>query len=138
MSTDDVSDVFRNARVDTDKAHNFCNTVGELVVTDCSLSFGWSGSPGFWSVMSATGAHAQCNTTIHSAQLLDKFKRNAGSREGGRKLGRRETDTNTAGRKVRTHSGGGEFDPFFTAVYVDDNLQVRVQHSDDDTTRQPL
>ena len=35
---------------------------------------------------------------------------------------------------VRTHSGGGKLDPFFTAVYVDDYLQVRVQHSDDDTT----
>ena len=30
--------------------------------------------------------------------------------------------------------GGGEFDPLFKAVYVDDFLQVRVQHSDDDTT----
>ena len=38
------------------------------------------------------------------------------------------------GEKVRTHSGGGKFDPFFTAVYVDDYLQVRVQHSDHDTT----
>ena len=26
------------------------------------------------------------------------------------------------------------FDPFFKTVYVDDYLQVRVQHSDDDTT----
>ena len=34
--------------------------------------------------------------------------------------------------KVRTHSGGRKFDPFFTAVYVDDYLQVRVQ-----TTLQP-
>ena len=34
--------------------------------------------------------------------------------------------------KVRTHSGRGESDPFFTAVYVDDYLQIRVQHSDDD------
>ena len=36
--------------------------------------------------------------------------------------------------KVRTHRRGRKFDPFFTAVYVDDYLQVRVQHSDDDTT----
>ena len=35
---------------------------------------------------------------------------------------------------VRTHSGGEKFDPFFTAVYVDDYLQDRAQHSDDDTT----
>ena len=30
--------------------------------------------------------------------------------------------------------GGGEFDPFFTAVYADDYVQIRVHHSDDDTT----
>ena len=36
--------------------------------------------------------------------------------------------------KVRTHLGGGKFDPFLTSAYEDDYLQVRVQHSDDDTT----
>ena len=35
---------------------------------------------------------------------------------------------------VRTHSGGGKCSPFFTAVYVDGKLQIRAQHSDDDTT----
>ena len=49
-------------------------------------------------------------------------------------MARRKTNTDTAGGKVGTHSGGGKFDLFFTAVYVDDYLQVRVQHSDDDTT----
>ena len=74
MSKADASDAFRNVRVDPDKAHNFFFTVGELVVTDFRWTFGWSGSPGFWVVMSAAAAHAHCNTTIDSAQLLDEGK----------------------------------------------------------------
>ena len=74
MSKADVSDAFRNVRVDPDKAHKFCYTVGEQVVIDFRLTFGWSGSPGFWGVMSAAAAHAHCNTTIDSAQLLDEGK----------------------------------------------------------------
>ena len=47
MSKADASDAFRNVRVDPDEARNFCYTVGELVVIDFRLTFGWSGSPGF-------------------------------------------------------------------------------------------
>ena len=46
VSKTDVSDAFRNVRVDPDEANNFCYTVGELVVIDFRLTFGWSGSPG--------------------------------------------------------------------------------------------
>ena len=74
MKKADVSDVFLNVPVDPDKAHNFCFTVGELVVFDIRLTFGWSGSPGFWGVMSAAAAHAHCNITIDSAQLLGEGK----------------------------------------------------------------
>ena len=74
MSKADVSEDFRNVRVDPDKAHNFCYTVGELVVIDFRLTFGWSGSPGFWGVMSAAAEHAHCNTTINSIPLLDEGK----------------------------------------------------------------
>ena len=70
MNKADVSD--RNVRVDPDEAHNFCYTVGELAVIDFRLTFGWSGSPGFWGVMAAAAEHAHCNTTIKTAQLLDE------------------------------------------------------------------
>ena len=63
----DVSDAFRNVRVDPDEAHNFCYTVRELVVIDFRLTFGWSGSLGFWGVMSAAAENAHCNTTITTA-----------------------------------------------------------------------
>ena len=67
MRKADVSDAFRNVRLDPDEAHNFCYTVGELVVIDFRLTFGWSGSLGFWGVMSAAAENAHCNTTITTA-----------------------------------------------------------------------
>ena len=45
MSKSDVSDAFRNVRIDPDEAHNFCYTEGELVVIDFRLTFGWSAPP---------------------------------------------------------------------------------------------
>ena len=62
MSKADVSDAFGNVRVYTDKALNVCYIVGEPIVFDFCLTFGWSGSQGFWGVMSAAAEHAHCNT----------------------------------------------------------------------------
>ena len=71
------------------------------------------------------------------SSVVRRKKKNDGSRKDGGALGRRTTNTNTTGRKSH-HSqwggGGREFDPFFAAVYVDDYLEIRVQHSDGDTT----
>lgn len=69
LSKADVSDAFRNVRFDPDEAHKFCYSVGELVVIDFRQTFGWSGSPGFWGVMSAATEHAHCKTTLEPAHL---------------------------------------------------------------------
>ena len=69
-----VSDACPNVRLDPNKCHNFCYNVGGLVVIGFRLTFGWLGSKGFWGIISAAAAHAHCNTTIHSAQLLDERK----------------------------------------------------------------
>ena len=74
MSKADMPDAFRNVPVDPDQAHNFWYTVGDLVVINFRLTFGWSGSPGFWGVMSAAAEHAHCNTALDSTQLLDERK----------------------------------------------------------------
>ena len=72
MSKADASDAFRNVRVDPDQAHNFCYTVGDLVVIDVRLTFGWSGSPGYWGIMAAAAAHAHCHTSFDPVQLLSE------------------------------------------------------------------
>ena len=134
MSKADVSDAFRNVRVDPDKAHNFCYAVGDLVVIDFRLTFGWSGSPGFWGVMSAAAAHAHCNTTLDSVQLLDEGKEMMAHVKVVERWEDGKPTPIPPDAKIRAHSGGEKWDPFFTAVYVDDYLQIRVQHSEDDLT----
>ena len=74
MREADVSDAFMKVRVDPDQAHNICYTVGDLVVIDFRLTFGWPGSPGGWGVMSAAAEHAHCNVTLNSLQLSDEGK----------------------------------------------------------------
>ena len=134
MSKVDLSDAFRNVRVDLDKAHNFCYTVRELVEIDFCLTFGWSRSPGFWGVMSAAAAHVHCNTTIDTAQLLGEGK-NMMAHVRWWSVGKTESQHRyRRTQKSELTVGGGEFDPFFTAEYVDGYLQVRIQHSDDDAT----
>ena len=106
MSKADVAGAFRNVRVDPDRAHNFCYTVGDLVVIDFRLTFGWSGSPGFWGVMSAAAEHAHCNTTLKSTQLLDEGKE---MMDHVKVVDRWEKGTPTpipSDAKVRAHCGG--------------------------------
>ena len=120
MSKADVSDAFRNVRVDPGKTHNFCYTVGELVVIDFRLTSGWSGSPGFWGVMSAAAEHAHCNPTINSIQLLDERKEMmAHVKVVDHWEGRKPTPIQKDA-KIRVHTVGEMVDPFFTTVYVDD------------------
>ena len=68
------------------------------------------------------------------SSVVKRRKLNDGSLKGGGALRRRKPNTHTAGRKSQSSQWGGEFNPFFMSVYVDDYLQVRVQHSYDDTT----
>ena len=107
MSKVNVSDAFQNVRVDPDKAHNFCCTIGELVVIDFRLTFGWSGSPGFRGVVSAAAAHAHCNKTIDSAQLLDEGKKMMAHVKVVERWEDGKPTPIPPDANVRTHSGGG-------------------------------
>ena len=70
MATTDVNDAYRNVRIDPKQARNFCYTVGDLVVIDFRLTFGWTGSPGNSGVMASAAEHSHCNTDLSNVQLL--------------------------------------------------------------------
>ena len=130
----DVSDAFRNVRVDPDQAHNFCYRVGDLVVIEFRVTFGWSGSSGFWSVMSTAAEHAHCNTTPDSSHLLDEGKEAMAHVKMVDRWEEGQPTPISPDAKLRSHSGGEMSDPFFATVCVDDYLLIRVQHSVDDKT----
>ena len=62
-----VLDAFRNVRLDSHQAHNFCYTVGDLVVITFRLTFGWSG-PQHWGVLAEAAEHSHCHTSLDSGQ----------------------------------------------------------------------
>ena len=64
ISKANVSDAFRNVRVDPDQALNFCYTVKDLVAIDFWLTLGWSGSQGYWGFMAAAAERAQFVTPL--------------------------------------------------------------------------
>lgn len=110
MSKADVSDAFGNVRVDPDNAHNLCYTVGELIVIEFRRTFAWSGSPGFWGVMSVAAEHAHCHTTIKAARLLNE---GVNTMAHVKIMGSRKTHTRPRRRKNHSAPGRGGVRPFF-------------------------
>ena len=69
MATTDVTDAYRNVRIDPNQPHNSCYTVGDLVVIDFRLTFGWTGSPGNFGVMASAAEHSHCNTDLSNVHV---------------------------------------------------------------------
>ena len=89
---------------------------------------------GVWGVMSAAVEHAHCNTTINSIQLLDEGKQMMAHEKVVDRCEEAKPTPIPPDPKIRVHTGGEIGDPFFTTVYAEDYLLIKVQHSDDDTT----
>ena len=125
MSKADLSDAFRNVRVDPYEAHKNFSPHGRVVV-EFRLAFGWPGSPSFWGVMSAAAEHAHCNTTSASAQILSEGADTTAHVKVVDRWEDRNPTTVPADAKVRAHLGGEKADPFFATGYVDDYPLIRV------------
>ena len=132
MATTDVNDSYRNVRIDPNQARNVCYTVGDLVIIDFRLTFGWTGSPGNFGVMASAAEHSHCNTDLSNVQRLP---------EGVNMVGRVEVvdrwevgDPTPAppDAKNRANRGGKLSSPFHSTVYVDDHGLIRAQQSDEE------
>ena len=64
-----VKNAFRQVPVDPDGAAAFGYVLGQYLIVDLRLQFGWRGSPGWWGVISAAIQRAQRNTTRASASF---------------------------------------------------------------------
>lgn len=133
MATTDVNDAYRNVRVDPDQAHNFCYAVDDLIVIDFRLTFGWTGSPGNFGVMtSAAAEYSHCNTNLGNVRLLPEGEK---MMEHVKIVDRWEDGDPTpvpSDTKVKKSKGGKLSSPFMmTSVYVDDHALLRAQQSDE-------
>ena len=64
LSCVDVKDAFRQVLVDPVGAPVFGYGMGEYVVVDLRLQFGWRNSPGFWGLMSPALKHLHTHSTF--------------------------------------------------------------------------
>jgi len=128
LSKADVSDAFRNVRVDAEQAKKFCYVLDELLVADFRLTFGWAGSPGNWGVLSSAAEHSHCHTSIEDAVILPEGADMMSHVKVVEpwEVGKPATVPKDA--RVRPSSGGEVKDPFFAIVYVDDFILAKVQH----------
>ena len=132
MATTDVNNAYRNVRIDKNQAHNFCYTVGDLIVIDCRLTSGWTGTLGNFGMMASAAEHSHCNTDLSNVQLLPegvKMMERVGI------VDRWEVGDPTPvppDVKVRASKGGKLSSPFHTVVYVEDHGLIRAQQSDEE------
>ena len=132
MATTDVNDAFRNVRINPDQAHNFGYTLGDLLVVDLRLPFGWTGSPGHFGVTASAAEHAHRNTNLSTAQILPegvdmmKHVKIVDRWEEG------EPTPVPSDVVIRPSTGGERNSPFETWVYVDDHALLRAQLADTD------
>jgi len=59
------------AKADVTSAfQKFCYIIGDVLVADFRLKFGWAASPGLWGVLGSAAEHSHCNTNAANVQLL--------------------------------------------------------------------
>ena len=132
MATTDVNDTYRYVRIDPNQAHNFCYTVGDLVVIDFRLTFGWTDSPGNFGLMASAAEHAHCDTDLSNVQLLSEGVKMMEDVEIVDRWEVGDSTPVTPDAKVRASKGGKLSSPFHTVVYVDGHGLIRAQQLDED------
>ena len=119
-------------RIDPNQAHNFCYTVGNLVVINFRLTFGWTDSPGNFGVMASAAEHAHCNTDLSNVQLLPEGVKMMKHVEIVDRWEVGDPTPVLSDAKMYASKGGKLSSPFYTVAYVDDHGFIRAQQSDED------
>ena len=118
----DVKNAFRQIPVDPDGARVFGYVLGEFLLVDWRLQFGWRGSPGWWGVISAAMQHAQRNTTRASALISPPGDRAVEHVTVAQKTGRSVLSW-PAECIVRTAEEGGGRRPGVCGIFMDNEIR---------------
>ena len=122
----DVKDAYRQVLVDPVGAPVFGYAMGEYVVVELRLRFGWRNSPGFWGLMDSALEHSHTHSTFQYAAVSQQ---GAAAVEYVRLAPPRGGSGTSLPRDCRTVSGSGGYagSRFFVRYYVDDGILVEVQ-----------
>ena len=116
---------FRKVPVDPDGAAAFGYVLGQYLIVDLRLQFGWRGSSGWRGVISAAIQYAQRITTRASASFSHAGDRAVEHVAIALSTGRPVASW-PAECVVRPAEGGGADDPAFVVVFMDDAISVEV------------
>ena len=122
LSRFDANDAFRQVLFDPVGVPVFGYAMGEYVVVDLRLHFGWRNCPGFWGLMASALEHAHTHSSFQDAAVSPQ---GAAAVEHARLAPPRGSSVRSLPRDCRTVSGSGGYtgSRFFRAV-----LRVR-RHS---------
>ena len=103
--------------------------IGELLVVDLRLQFGWRGSPGWWGLVASAIEHVHRQTTRDTVRVTPSGVRAAAHVKIAPPTGKGIVPIPPQ-CKVQPAVGGGENDPAFVRFVVDDAISVEVQWED--------
>ena len=115
---------YRQVLVDPVGAPVFGYAMGEYVVVDLRLQFGWRNSPGFWGLMASALEHSHTHSTFQDAAVS-----RGGCRQTCAPCPAVGDSVTSFPRDCRTVPGSGGYagSRFFVRYYVDDGILVEVQ-----------
>ena len=125
----DVKSAFRQIPVDPAGAPAFAYVVGEFLVVDLRLQFGWRGSPGWWGLVASAIEHVHRRTTRDTVRLTPSGVRAAAHVRVAPPTGHGIVPIPPQ-CEVRPAVGGGKDDPAFVRFFVDDAISLEVQWED--------
>ena len=124
LSQMDVKDAFRQVAVEWDGCTKFGHVLGDFVVVDRRLVFGWRNSPGFYCLLAGAIEHAHGSTSFDDAVVTP---------QGLAATRHVRVDILAAGEtpvqlppecRVPPGQGGGATGTFWARSYVDDTIGV--------------
>ena len=122
----DLKDAYRQVLVEPVEAPVFGYAMGEYVVVELRLRFGWRNSPGFWGLMDSALEHSHTHSTFQYAAVSQQ---GAAAVEYVRLAPPRGGSGTSLPRDCRTVSGSGGYagSRFIVRYYVDNGILVEVQ-----------
>lgn len=124
----DVASALRNVRISPDHAHKFCYVIGDVLVADLRLVFGWAAPPGLSGVVASAAEHSHRNTNVVNAELVEEGREIMSHVKITPPWEAGSPTRVPAEASVTPHEGGRPEDGFLATVYLDDFLPSKMQH----------
>ena len=127
ISKVDMTDAFRQVRVQGAKSSVFGYSCEDLVIIDRCLDFGWTNSPGNYCLLTSALEHAHLQTSAGDATVTAEGWKATQHIDVIEPPVSPPPPSFPPGCRTPPGAGGGKADRFFIRFYVDDGILVEVR-----------